>query len=109
MYLYLVSTEQNQTKIGISKNVEKHFKTIQAHNLQRLTLSFALEFDNEQSARLAETALHNHFEDFRIHYEWFNVSPKEIILVIRLATAISSHLKDVKVNKKFPLDKNMPM
>jgi predicted GIY-YIG superfamily endonuclease len=103
-YLYLVTTEDDKTKIGISNNAEKRFKALQASNPHKLTLYILIEYPSEEIARKVETALHRYFKPRSIHYEWFDVPARQIHRLIKLASemgefAIVSNVTKIKVIK----------
>lgn len=106
-YLYLISTENNETKIGITYDVEKRFKVIQASNPQKLKLKVIIEYPDESSAKRVEGALHKYFEPQNIHYEWFKVSAKQVLRLMKLASIIGNAPISVTiVNSKSAIESN---
>ena len=99
-YLYLITTSNNETKIGISNDVERRFKALQSANPQKLILSTTIAYETEEQSRNVERALHKHFADKNIHYEWFDVSVDEILSIIDLASTIANLALNINVEQK---------
>lgn len=98
-YLYLITTSNDETKIGISGDVEKRFKTLQAANPQQLLLYVTLEYSTEEHARNVETSLHHYFDDRRIHFEWFDIPASEVIAMIDLVVSVGQNAITIEVKQ----------
>lgn len=74
-YIYLVAGESGLYKIGISKDVKKRFKGIQAQSPVQLSLIH--HFYNEDY-RVTEKLLHVYFAEQRQHFEWFDLTDEQV-------------------------------
>lgn len=73
--VYLVAGGNGMYKIGIAKDVDKRFKGLQAQSPVPLTL---IHHFLSSDYRKAERILHEYFSGSRSHYEWFELSDKQV-------------------------------
>jgi hypothetical protein len=79
MYLYAIGTNENQQKIGFSKNPEQRLKTLQTGNANQLYLHYQFEI-NESTATQFETYVHRDLSHKRVLGEWFDMSVEDVIV-----------------------------
>lgn len=77
-YVYLIGDSQ-KTKIGVSKMPQTRRDTLQRHEPNRLVIYALWECPDRNSAFRLERKLHQHFRRYRIHGEWFKLTPDWIL------------------------------
>lgn len=74
-YIYLIQSASGHCKIGLSKNVEKRFKTLAQTSPVKLELVHSFYADDMTTT---EKMLHELFSSKRVKNEWFELSPDDI-------------------------------
>lgn len=81
LYIYIISNEDSNIKIGVSKHPDKRVKQLQTGNEHKLTLLFTEEFDCDRSHLLKiEDKIHKECKYLceGLQGEWFKISPNNI-------------------------------
>ena len=74
-FVYLISSKNGLTKIGIAKDVQSRLSSLNTASPIELSLLF---YFNPKNARKAEEELHKRFSIKRVKGEWFNLSDGDI-------------------------------
>lgn len=83
-YLYVMKTDNNYYKIGVTNNpdVNVRLRQIRTSNPNKTEVVF---FEERPNAQKAERYLHKKFEKFRVHGEWFEgITLKDIRIQLLL-------------------------
>lgn len=77
-YVYVIQQEGSDIcKIGISNRPHFRLQEVQAYNPFNLHIAMLFEvYDGK--ARAVEALLHRHFQNRRIHREWFSIAPQAV-------------------------------
>jgi hypothetical protein len=97
MFIYLLTNDFVQFKIGISKNVKKRIKQLQTGNSQEINL--IKYYKSEKYYKNIETALHNTFNHKKILNEWFKLDAIDIEQFEIICSKIEENLKFMNDNK----------
>lgn len=76
MFIYLLSNDNMQYKIGITKNINKRIKQLQTGNAEKINL--IKFYKSEKYYKNIEYALHNTFFHKNIQNEWFNLDINDV-------------------------------
>jgi len=79
-YVYVISAVENDVpvapcKIGITSKLSSRLASIQTGSPKKLEIISAIPIPTRDIVQAIEKMLHWHFEDFRLHGEWFNLCP----------------------------------
>jgi hypothetical protein len=79
-YLYVISAIENDVpvapcKIGITSSLASRLSGIQTGNAKKLEIVSAIPIPTRALVQAIEKELHDHFEEFRLVGEWFNLGP----------------------------------
>lgn len=79
-FIYFVKSETNHFKIGKTTNLKSRMKTLQGASPYKLKLfcSFSADYKSK-----SEETLHSIFKEFRVTGEWFNITEKMIIDLLK--------------------------
>lgn len=80
-------------KIGISHNPSNRLKQVQADCEQRIVLVAKFPFWCRQHALMVEKAFHKACAGYRLHGEWFDMSPADAVGV--MTESLRSFIRDV--------------
>lgn len=83
--LYVIGCREvpDVVKIGITRNIEKRFKSLQTSNFYELQILRLIKAGSAESAFHAETVLHRHFKPFSLSGEWFRLSSENLQRLIQ--------------------------
>ena len=98
LYIFCVS---NAAKIGITSDVERRRKEIQAHNPNKIHVACTFTFPDQESAFKVEQSLHKYYADRHIHYEWYRVDPIQVVSLVDMIRVFHAATDiDVKVTAR---------
>ena len=97
MYIYLISNNLNQYKIGISKNPKRRIKELQTGNDSNLFI--VSQYKSEKYYKKIETALHNTYKYCNLLNEWFELSIEEAMGFIKECEKIENVISFMELNK----------
>jgi hypothetical protein len=97
MFVYLLTNDFVQFKIGISKNVKKRIKQLQTGNGQEINL--IKSYKSEKFYRNIETALHNTYIHKKIKNEWFSLDIDDVNNFENTCKSIENNLIFLENNK----------
>ena len=86
-FVYIISAIENDVpvapcKIGITSNLVSRLSGIQTGNHKKLEIISAIPIPSREVVCAIESALHEHFSEFRLHGEWFDVCPVDAAIGI---------------------------
>lgn len=83
-YIYIIKSNDNQFKIGISSDVDNRFSQIKAMNPPSSNLEIIHKKYIGNGASVLESKIHDKLKKLNthLHYEWFNLDNKMLIKVI---------------------------
>lgn len=102
MYIYIISSEENIVKIGISKNPEKRIKSLQTGHPKQLKIQYINEIDEENKFNI-EKIIHKILKHKKIKNEWFNISIDEAKMMIEyvLIRTSEENIKTILQNNRY--------
>lgn len=79
-YLYVMASIENDVpvapcKIGVTTNTVSRLSGVQTGNPKKLELISIIPIPTKALAHAIEQEMHAHFDEFRLHGEWFSVGP----------------------------------
>ena len=84
-WIYVIGSMErmDRVKIGIASDVISRMNGLQCGSplILHLWASFKTH-DRREHAMKAEAGIHKYFSEYRLHSEWFNVTPKVAIDVV---------------------------
>lgn len=72
-YVYMVAASDEMHKVGITENLRRRLKMLQAGSPVRLNLVSSVTLHAPYEATVLEKRIHDKLETSRSHYEWFCV------------------------------------
>ncbi len=96
MFVYLISNNLNQYKIGISKNPKRRIKELQTGNDNNLML--INQYKSEKYYKQIETALHNTYKYCNVLNEWFELTNEQAINFINECEKIELNIDFIHTN-----------
>jgi hypothetical protein len=79
-WVYLIQGETTKvTKIGITNWPGTRITDLQRASPDKLVLYATLRCIDRTVARTIENQFHHLYKDKRVHYEWYSVSPEDVI------------------------------
>lgn len=97
MYVYLISNNLNQYKIGISKNPKRRIKELQTGNDSNLFI--VNQYMSKKYYKQIEKALHNTYKHCNILNEWFELTNNQASMFISECIKIENILIFMNDNK----------
>ncbi len=97
MYIYLISNNLNQYKIGISKNPKRRIKELQTGNDSNLFV--VSQYKSEKYYKKIETALHNTYKHCNVLNEWFELTNDQALMFISECIQIEKNIRFMDENK----------
>lgn len=85
-YVYVISDNDGNCKIGISRNPISRFQTIQNATHRRLAMIHRIAFDDDDAPKV-ELAVHHDLARNRRAGEWFVVAPDQALATILRVSA----------------------
>ncbi len=96
MFIYLISNNLNQYKIGISKNPNLRLKQLQTGNDQNLFI--INQYKSEKHYKKIETALHNTYKYCNVLNEWFELTNEQALGFIEDCKRIEKAIEYISNN-----------
>ncbi len=96
--IYVLSIGDGAQKIGISDDPIGRLAMLQTGNPYRMTVILSLEVDN---ALMVERAVHKELARFRIHGEWFAVTPIAAVQMVSAKIIQCSHPSYADIKLQF--------
>jgi predicted GIY-YIG superfamily endonuclease len=97
MYVYLITNNLNQYKIGISKNPKRRIKELQTGNDSNLFI--VNQYKSEKHYKKIETALHHTYKHCNVINEWFELTNDQASMFISECIKIENNLIFMDENK----------
>lgn len=98
-YVYLIEDiDNNRYKIGVTKNLKSRLKNLQTGNSNQIKLIYS--FETEYPFRL-EKMLHNRFNEFHYHNEWYDLDEESIKNFLNLCNELNNIIISLKDNHFF--------
>lgn len=97
MYIYLITNNLNQYKIGISKNPKRRIKELQTGNDSNLFI--VNQYKSEKYYKKIEKALHNTYKHCNVLNEWFELTNNQASMFISECIKIEENLIFMDNNK----------
>lgn len=97
MYVYLISNNLNQYKIGISKNPKRRIKELQTGNDSNLFI--VNQYKSENYYKKIEFTLHNTYKHCNILNEWFELTNDQASMFISECVKIEKNFMFMDENK----------
>lgn len=96
-FVYIIATMLNDgpaapVKVGIANDPFSRLKSVQTGNPHRLRLLAAIAVPDRSIAVELERAFHSVMDQYRMHGEWFNISPAHASDSLRLNLAAMLHV-----------------
>lgn len=88
-FLYILKSEFDVIKIGISANVENRMRSISTSTPGKITLVHSVEFETREKALAIEKLLHQRYAHSLSSGEWFRVNARTVMEDLNFALKFS--------------------